>query len=143
MSLLCWNYHGLGNQRTVNQLEDMMWAKDPSVLFIAKTWTDEARLTRIQNRLDYKHKFVVPRKNKASGLVLFGKDEFNLEVQTFSKNHIDTTINKNTEDEWRFTGFYDEPDTSKRHESWDRLCSLKNRGSVTWICTSDFNEITR
>ena len=104
---------------------------------------DKVRLTRIQNRLDYRHKFVVPRKNKACGLVLFWKDEFNLEVKTFLKNHIDTTINKTTEDEWRFTGLYDEPDTSKRHESWDRLCNLKNGGSMTWILADDFNEITR
>ena len=77
----------------------MVWAKDPSILFIAETWTDEARLTWIQNRLDYKHKFMVPRQKKAGGLVLFWKDEFNLEVQSFSKNHIDTIINKNTEDD--------------------------------------------
>ena len=143
MSLLCWNCHELGNQHTVNQLADMVWAKDPSILFIAETWMDKVRLTRIQNRLDYRHKFVVPRKNKACGLVLFWKDEFNLEVKTFLKNHIDTTINKTTEDEWRFTGLYDEPDTSKRHESWDRLCNLKNGGSMTWILANDFNEITR
>ena len=68
---------------------------------------------------------MVPRQEKAGGLVLFWKDEFNLEVQSFSKNHIDTIINKNTEDDQRFMGFYDEPDTSKRHKSWDRLCSLK------------------
>ena len=121
----------------------MVWAKDPSILFIAETWMDKVRLTRIQNRLDYRHKFVVPRKNKACGLVLFWKDEFNLEVKTFLKNHIDTTINKNTEKEWRFTGFYGELDTHRRHESWTKLRNLKTRGSTPWLCAEDFNEITR
>ena len=116
MSLLCWNCRGLGNQRTENQLAEMVRAKDPSVVFIAETWTDEDRLKNIQKRLEFKNKFVVPRKNKAGGLVLFWKEELKLEVQTFSKNHIDTVINKNSEEEWRFTGFYGEADTQKRHE---------------------------
>ena len=44
MSFLCWNCRGFGNQRTENQLVDMVRAKDPSIVFIAETWTDEARL---------------------------------------------------------------------------------------------------
>lgn len=120
-----------------------MQAKDPSVLFIAETWVDEARLTRFQNIIKWKNKFIVPRKDKARGLVLFWKEEFKLEIETFLKHHIDTTINKNSADEWRFTGFYGEPDTQKRHEAWDRLRSLKNRGSAPWICAGDFNEITK
>ena len=143
MSLLYWNCQRLGNQHTKNQLAEMVRVKDPSVVFIAETWTDEDRLKNIQKRLEFKYKFLVPRKNKAGGWYFFWKEEFKLEVQTFSKNHIDTTINKNSEDEWRFTDFYEEADTQKRHKSWNRLRSLKNRGSNIWICAGDFNEITR
>ena len=143
MSLICWNCRGLGNPCIEDQLAEIVRAKDPSVLFIAETWVDEARLTRFQNRIKWKNKFIVPRKDKAGGLVLFWKEEFKLEIETFSKHHIDTTINKNLVDEWRFTRFYGEPDTQKRHEAWDRLRSLKNRGSAPWICAGDFNEITK
>ena len=66
-----------------------------------------------------------------------------LEVETFSKYHIDTTMNKNKEDEWRFKGFYGELDTQKRHEAWAKLCSLKNTGPSLWLRASDFNEITK
>lgn len=31
----------------------------------------------------------------------------------------------------------------KRHESWERLRSLKNKGAAPWICAGDFNEITK
>ena len=71
MSLLYWNCQGLGNQRIENQLAKMVRVKDPSVMFIAETWTDEDRLKNIQKRLEFKNKFLVPRKNKAGGLVLF------------------------------------------------------------------------
>lgn len=67
----------------------------------------------------------VPSRNKAGGLVIFWKEEFDLEIETISKNHIDTTINKSKENDWRFTGFYGESDTQKRHESLAKLRSLK------------------
>ena len=63
-------------------------------------------------------------------------------METFSKYHIDSTINKNKEGEWCFIGFYGEPDTQKRHEAWGRLRSLKARGKAPWLCAGDFNEVT-
>ena len=74
---------------------------------------------------------------------MFWKEGFVLDVQTFSKYHIDTKINQHTNEEWRFTGFYGEPDTNERHEAWDKVQRLKNKGLGTWICAGDFNEITR
>ena len=46
MNLLVLNGHGLGNPCTERELGEIIWAKDPSVMFIAKTWADEARLDR-------------------------------------------------------------------------------------------------
>ena len=48
MSFIVWNYRELGNLRTGKELKVMSRAKDPSVVFIAKTWADEARLKDIQ-----------------------------------------------------------------------------------------------
>ena len=102
---------------------------------------DEDRL--IQDRLQFKHRFMVHNTSKVGGLVLFWKEDFKLYVQTFSKYHIDAKINQNTDEERRFKGFYGEPDTNKRHETWNKLRRLRNRGSATQICAGDFNEITR
>ena len=143
MSILVWNCRRLGNLRTEDQLADLVWAKDPSVVFITETWTDRARLELVQRKIQFKHMFDVPRRNKAGGLVLFWKEDFKLDIATFSANHIDTIINKNQEDEWRFTGFYGEPDTQKRHESWTKLRQLKRRSGSPWLCAGDFNEIVQ
>ena len=121
MSLIVWNCRGLGNLRTEDQLADLVWAKDLSVVFLAETWTDKARLEQVKRRIQFKNLFEVPWINKGGGLTIFWKEGFHLEIETYSKNHIDTTINKNTEKEWWFTGFYGEPDTHKRHESWTKL----------------------
>ena len=47
MSLICWNCHGLGNPCTEDQLAEMVRTKDPPVLFLVETWTNEAKLTNI------------------------------------------------------------------------------------------------
>ena len=66
----------------------------------------------------------VPRRNKAGGgvwgqggLIIFWNEDFDLSIKTFSPNHIDSTIDKNKENEWRFTTFYEKLDTWFRHES--------------------------
>ena len=48
MNCLAWNYRGLGNLRTGKELVEIIRAKDPSVLFLAETLTDEARLDTVQ-----------------------------------------------------------------------------------------------
>ena len=52
-------------------------------------------------------------------------------------------INKGMEDEWKFTGFYEEPDTRNRNESWEKLRRLKNKFTLPWLCAGDFNEILK
>ena len=44
MSFLAWNCRGLGNLRTVRELVEIIRAKDPTVVFLAETLTDDARL---------------------------------------------------------------------------------------------------
>lgn len=111
MNLLVWNCHGLGNLRTKDQLAELVWAKNPSVVSLAKTWTDRDRLVQVQRQIDFKNMLEVTQRNKARGLVIFWKEDFDMSIEAFSPNHIDSMINKNKEDEWRFTAFYGKPDT--------------------------------
>lgn len=48
MSLLIWKCRGLGNLVIENELGDLTREKDPSIVFIAETWTNEARLNKIK-----------------------------------------------------------------------------------------------
>lgn len=138
MNCLVWNCHRLGNLRTGKELREIIWAKDPSVVFIAETLTDEARLDMIQVNLDFEHKWVVPR---VGGLALFWRSLVNLMVMDSSNYYIDTCIDKGSDNEWRFTGFYGEPETSRRNAAWDSLRTLNHHSDVPWMCASDFNEI--
>ena len=72
---LSWAWE-LGNRE--RELGDYTQAKDPSVMFIAETWTNEARLKIVKCRLKFYHMFSVLRINRGGGacFVLEGFDEF-------------------------------------------------------------------
>ena len=112
-------------------------------MFIAETWVDEARLDRTLGNINFDQKWVVPRTTRGGGLVLFWKNSVNLTVVDSHKYYINVIINKSGNDEWRFTGFYGELNSSKRNEAWAKLRSLSSNQNIPWLCASDFNEITR
>ena len=74
---------------------------------------------------------------------MYWSNSINLNVESYSKNHIDAIINKGARDAWRFIGFYGEPVTHKCYESWDMLRQLNNRFMLPWLCSGDFNEIMK
>ena len=49
------------NLRIGRELIEIVWAKDPSIVFLVETLTDDARLEFIQRSIDFEHRWVVPR----------------------------------------------------------------------------------
>ena len=144
MSLLVWNCHGLGNLRVGKELEVLIRAKDPSVVYLVETWADEARLKEIQRNIKFDNLFYMDRNPRGGGgLALYWKNSFDVHVDSFSKYHIDSIINKGSDEAWRFTGFYGELTIHKRIEAWNKLRLLNNKHDIPWLCAGDFNEITR
>ncbi|XP_023891996.2 uncharacterized protein LOC112003995 [Quercus suber] len=143
MSCLAWNCRGLENLRTGRELVEITRAKDPSVVFLAETLTDDARLEIVQRSIEHDHRWLVPREGRGGGLALFWKSSINLTVVDSSKYYIHAVINKDLDNEWRLTGFYGEPETARRTEAWDKLRYLNSQSNTPWLCIGDFNEITR
>ena len=108
---------GLGNQLTVHELAPLMRVQDPVVVFLAKTWADEDRLTKLCDDLHFDEKWVVPRITRAGGLALLWKNSIQIDVDSFSLNYIDVIINKRKDDSWRFTGIYGMPEAGRKHET--------------------------
>ena len=44
-----------------------------------------------------------------------------LDVLTSSDNHIDGVMDQGMDDAWRFIGFYGDPETASRENSWNLL----------------------
>lgn len=126
MNLLVLNCRGLKNLRTGKELEVVIRTKDPSIVFLDETWADEARLKDIQRNINFENLFFVERNTRGGGLALHWKNSLDLHVESSSKNHIDSIINKGRDEAWRFTGLYGEPDTYRRSEAWNRLRLLNS-----------------
>ena len=76
-------------------------------------------------------------------MALLWKEDFQLDVQTSSDNHIDAVVDQGMDDAWRITGFYGNLDSANREDSWSLLRDLSHCCSLPWICIGDFNEILR
>ena len=85
MNCLAWNCRGLGNLRTRKELVEIIRAKDPFVVFLAETLTDEARLNTVQRNIEFNHRWVVQREGRGGGLVLFWRSSVNLKVEGSDK----------------------------------------------------------
>lgn len=100
MNSLVWNYYRLGNLHTRNKLGDIIQAKNPSVVFIAETLTDEVRLDTVLRNIDFDHKWMVPREGRGGGIALFWKSLVNLTIEDSSKYFINTCIDKTFDNAW-------------------------------------------
>ena len=133
MSCLSWNYHGLGNPQTEDELVTMVRNKDPKLVFLIETKVEKVVLERIGREIQFSNFFVVPRHNTGGGLALYWPADMNVDVQTFSTRHIDVIIDLGVNDAWRFTGFYKDPETANRESSWSLLRLLSQRFNLPWV----------
>ena len=67
MSLLSWNYHGLGNQLIVNVLEA------PNIVFLMETKSDIEWMKKVWGKCDFKHGLIVPSNGSSGRLALLWK----------------------------------------------------------------------
>ena len=65
-----------------------------------------------------------------------------MQVLSSPLSYIDGIVNEgSTSNKWHMTGFYGNPDTSRRVESWKLLNSLSAISPLPWLVIVDFNEI--
>lgn len=66
---------------------------------------------------------------------------FDVQLQSFSPNHIDTEITCGiTNQKWRFIGVYDHPKEGNKYLMWELLGHLHRHSSLPWLCMEDVNE---
>jgi exonuclease III len=143
MSLLSWNCQGLGNPGAVRDLCQLMKEKKPKILFLMETKCRKDRMEVLRVKIGFEGMFVVDPVGRSGGLALCWKDKDLVEIQNFSRRHINAVIRPSVgENGWKFTGFYGHPVWTKRHESWSLLRHLNDYLPQAWLCVGDFNEIT-
>ena len=141
MSCLAWNCRGLGNPQVEDELENIIRAQDPLIVFLSETWSGRKQLEKLRCKIKYAGLFTVPSQGRGGGMALLWKSDVTVWVDSFSKYHIDVVVNGMTTEPWRFKGFYGEPNTSYREEAWSMLRMLGSKPHLPWCCMGDFNEI--
>ena len=143
MSLISWNCRGLGNLRTVKALQKVINKEDPAIVFLMETKSDLEWMGKVKEWCKFKHGFIVPSQGKSGGLAMLWREEVRLDIQTYSSSHIDAWVHGGDDvGWWHLTGFYGDPDTSKRGESWQKMKRLGGTSDFPWLIIGDFNEIT-
>ncbi|GLT53218.1 hypothetical protein SLA2020_265040 [Shorea laevis] len=140
--LISWNCRGLGNPRTVRDLCQMVKDKKPRFLFLMETKIKQHRLQHVRIKLGFEGLMAVDPVGLSGGIALLWRDAREVEIQNFSLRHISAIITTEASvGPWRFTGFYGNPDHTKRDESWQLLSHLRHYSPQSWLCVGDFNEI--
>ena len=139
---LSWNCRGLGNPRSVKALHVTVQRWKPDIVFLMETKSKVKHMERIKNKVGFANGLIVPSRGRSRGVALFWNREINLEIKSFSGNHIDAFVREtDNSSTWRITGFYGHPETHKRYESWHLLSFLHSQYQLPWLCLGDFNEI--
>lgn len=92
MNLLSWNYRGLENLWTVYALKKVIKKKDPKIVFLVETKSNEDWMVMVQEKCEFKHGVFVPSNGASGGLAMLWKEGITLDVQTFSQSHIDALV---------------------------------------------------
>ena len=143
MTSLAWNCRGLGNRRLVRELANIVQAEGPKIVFLSETWSGRKQLEKVKRELEFDGLFTVPSDERGGGLALLWKSEMNVWVDSFSKFHIDAIVHGGSEEAWRLSGFYGEPDRDRREDGWNMLRLLRSRSELPWCCFGDFNELLK
>lgn len=142
MNVLRWNCRGLGNPLTVRILRRLVRKKKPNVVFLMETKLLSQSMEYVRVKLGFDGLFVVDCHGRSGGLALMWKSENNIQVQNYSRRHINAIVKiGNNGKEWKLTGFYGNPEATNRSESWSLLRFLSSMAPEPWLCVGDFNEI--
>lgn len=139
MKIPCWNVQGLENPRMLQELRHEVRSIKPQVVFLVETKGKRV----LEGKIKLAPKFgsiSVTSKRNSGGLMLLWNGDCNIDINSFSNGHIDSTI-KEKASWWRFTSFYGNPMTSKRAESWKLMDRLGSISDLPWLIGGDFNEI--
>ena len=91
--------------------------EDPTLVFLMETKFVVSEMTRIKRKLN-RQQGLVFSVQCGKGLALLWKSSMKVDVQTYSPQHMDVIItDKQSNKQWRFTGFYNHLKTNKREES--------------------------
>ncbi|XP_059436088.1 uncharacterized protein LOC132169016 [Corylus avellana] len=126
----------------VRDLRRIVREKKPNVVFLMETKLCNTRMERVRLQLGFDNMFVVDSVGRSGGLALMWQYDSGVEILNFSRRHINAKVSSHSDGvPWKLTGFYGQPNASKRMEGWSLLRHIAKLEPEPWVCVGDFNEI--
>uniref|UniRef100_A0A803QS68 CCHC-type domain-containing protein n=1 Tax=Cannabis sativa TaxID=3483 RepID=A0A803QS68_CANSA len=91
--------------------------------------------------LKFEGSFTVEAQGHSGGVALIWKNNEEVVIDSFSKNHIDCLVTFEGHQPFRFTGIYSEPNRSLRQQTWTLIRTLHARSMAPWCIMGDFNNV--
>lgn len=133
MSLICWNYWGLGNPQAIQFLKDMFIQKKPNIIFLCETFSNRDKVEFLRNLFGFDRCFVVEATSHSGGLAMFWKN-----VDSCS-THINLQVQLSSHSTFHLTSFYGEPSRSNRAKTWAHISQLTSSSTLPWRLFGDLN----
>ena len=139
MNALAWNYRGLGNPWTVQELYNFVKLHHPKHVFLSQTRMSANRCKNLRWKLGLKNCLAID--SFSGGIALFWDEYINVSLLSQGERYIDVLVVENPDRvPWRATFVYGEPRVENRRDMWERLCSLCDEWTGPWMVIGDFNE---
>jgi exonuclease III len=92
MNIISWNCQGFGNLRIVQELHCLVKEKKPKIVFFMETKAFAKRMEIVRSQLGFEHMLVVDSVGKNGGLALLWMTESEVEIQNYSRRHINAKV---------------------------------------------------
>ncbi|KAK1355103.1 hypothetical protein POM88_048359 [Heracleum sosnowskyi] len=143
MSTLSWNCHGLGTPWALQFLKESILQKIPDFVFLSEILCKRDRVEKIKSLIGFDGAFTVDTQGHRGGITFLWRNQCEVELFSYSTNHIDVLIETKGWNKYRLTGLYGEPDRMKMKDTWELIRKLHSQMSVPWVILGDMNNITR
>lgn len=88
----------------------------------------------VRIKMGFDGMFVIDCHGRSRGLALLWKLKDQVRIQNYSKGHINDVVHEgNASQVWKLTGFYGNPETARRSESWALLRHLSRLSPEPWL----------
>ncbi|KAK3230152.1 hypothetical protein Dsin_002033 [Dipteronia sinensis] len=91
MKTIGWNVRGF-NPLTFRALRALVQQEYPQLIFLSETMMKQSDVSNERCKLGFEGGFAVDRVGLGGGLMMFWREEIDLNVRSFTKGHIDAVI---------------------------------------------------
>ncbi|XP_074359588.1 uncharacterized protein LOC141699242 [Apium graveolens] len=98
---------------------------------------------KVKNMIGFEGVVAVDVQGRSGGIALFWRRQDEVQLLSYSRNHIDVVVDIRGWSKFRMTGIYGEPDRIRRSETWNLIKGLKSQSMVPWCLIGDMNNVVK